>query len=178
MKLPSWFPDPAAWLSAVVLLVFSRALLLALGIALPVLMELARYSPRLAAVGGLAVWVSPVLLIATGHRVVTTVLDVGDPGKKTRARVPRILSWWAGLYAWLVLFLATSTTIFLVLILYPPPPPPQPPDDAALGVASMVATGLQAGTSFGIQTALWVIVAAGLYQFERVARLRIASSEG
>jgi hypothetical protein len=172
MKLPTWFPHPAAWLSAVVLLVFSRALLLGLGIALPLLGEVARYSPRLAAMGGLAVWLSPVALVAVGHRVVTSVLDVGDPAKKTRARVPRILSWWAGLYAWLVLFLATTTTMFLLVIIHPPPP-----EEAAIGVASLVATGLSAGTSFGAQTVLWVFVAALLYQFERTARHRIATSE-
>jgi hypothetical protein len=171
MKLPAWFPHPAAWLSAVALLVFSRALLMALAIALPLLGELARYSPRLAAMGGLALWLSPVAVVAAGHRVVTTVLDVGDPAKKTRARVPRILSWWAGLYAWLVLLLATTSTMFLLVIINPPPP-----EGAALGLASVVASGLNAGASFGVQTALWLLVAAGLYHFERIARLRIASS--
>jgi hypothetical protein len=122
--------------------------------------------------GGLGLWLSPVALVATGHRVVTSVLDVGDPAKKTRARVPRILSWWAGLYAWLVLFLATSTSALLMLIIHPPPP-----DDSALGLAGMVANGLGAGTSFGVHTVLWVLVAASLYHFERVARLRIASNE-
>jgi hypothetical protein len=168
MKLPAWFPHPAAWLSAVVLLGFSRALLVAVGVVLPLLMEVARYSPRLAALGGLALWLSPVAFVASGHRVVTTVLDVRDAAAKKSAPAARVLSWWAGLYSWLVLALATSVTMFLVVAINPPPPEPD-------GLMRMLASDLAAATSLGVQTALWLFVAAALYHFERAARTRIAS---
>lgn len=162
MKVPAWFPTVTAWASAVALLVFSRAFLVAAGIILPLLMEVARVSPRMAAVGGLALWLSPIVLVALGHRVVSGVLDVRD-GAAARKRAPRLLHGWAGLYGWLVIFFATSVTLFLGVVIDPPPVEPE-------GLLGALGWAVGTGATLGARTVVWVLVAAILYRFEQRAR--------
>jgi hypothetical protein len=168
MKTPAWFPTASAWACSVALLLFSRGLLIAAALVVPLLMEIARVSPRIAALGGLGLWLSPIALVATGHRVVSAVVDARDRTAKRPAE-PRLVHAWAGLFGWLVIFLATSTTLFLGAVIDPKPTEPD-------GMLGMAVSAVGAGTAFSVRTVLWVVVAAILYRFEQRARAALSAA--
>jgi hypothetical protein len=164
MKLPAWFPHPLAWLSAGLLLLFSLGWSAATAVAIQLLVDLARHSPRLAMLGLLGLWVSPVVLVAIAHRALHGVIDAMDTERLTRSGATKLESWWAGLFAWLVMFF-TTTVATLILLALDPPPPPEPE-----ALVRAVIAGIQRGAPASLHAAIWVAVAAGLYHFERLVR--------
>jgi hypothetical protein len=164
MKLRSWVPEPVAWLCAVLLFAFSSGWSFAVAIVLPALFELMRYSPRLAWLGIFSLWIGPIAAVTMIHRVGHAALDVADR-RSGKGESTALQSLWAGVYAWLVLFLTSVTTVLLMLVVDPPPPPR--PD----GLLATVA-GAFAAPSLGARSALWILIAACLYHVERSARAR------
>jgi hypothetical protein len=158
----SFFPSVPSWVSAVLLHVFYRAYAVAMAVALMALIELARSSPRLAVLGGLAAWISPVVVIALGHHIGHAVLDRGSTQKIARGVLPGAASVWAGFVGWLVMWFATSMTVFAVLLVHPPEPQP----DAYVRTLASLSGGWELAS---LQTAVWIIAAALLFQAERRA---------
>lgn len=178
MKKIPLFPRPVSWLSAVLLYVFLSAWLTFVSVVLPRLVEIGDEQPRLAILGYLGVWVSPIPLVAVLHHVVHTFLDRADRGvKKGRGVLPDLTSWWAGVYAWLVIFFASSVVFFLLLALNPPER-----DGMLLTLLSTVQPPSLllafawpfAGAPAGLHTVAWVIVAAQLYDLEHAVKQRAA----
>jgi hypothetical protein len=176
-KIPL-FPRPLSWLSAVLLYTFLSAWLTFVSVVLPRLIEMGDESPRLAILGYLAVWVSPVAFVAVGQHVLHLVLDRAEVGaKKRRSILPGLTSWWAGLFAWLVIMFASSVVMFLLLALNPPE------RDGMLLAARSVPTMFLAfawpfaGAPAGLHTVAWVLVAAQLYDLEHAVKARAARGE-
>jgi hypothetical protein len=167
MSLPTWFPRPAAWVSAGLLLLLSLAWSAAMGAAVRFLLELARHSPRLALVGGLLGWLSPIPLVAFAHRALHAVLDLGDTRKVAATAALRRLSVWAGLYAWFVIVFASTVTAFVLLILSPPKSEPE--------AVRSVWVQLSGGGGSALYAGVWLAVAAALYHFEGAVRERGAA---
>jgi hypothetical protein len=131
------------------------------------LIELMRVSPRLAVLGGLAAWLSPIPLVAVGHRVVSAFLGRADPSAKDAGA----MSAWAGLFAWLVLWLSSSVVVFVLLLINPPRPEPEQLVSAFAGMSGGAAI-------LSVQTAVWIVVAAFLYEAERRMKKRVAAGAG
>ena len=170
MKKIPLFPRPVSWLSAVLLYVFLSGWLTFVSVALPRLVEIGDEQPRLAILGYLGLWVSPIPFVAVLHHVVHMFLDRGDRGavKKGRGLLPDLTSWWAGLYAWLVIFFASSVVFFLLLAL-------NPPESGGMLLTLQHAFAWPfAGAPAGLHTVAWVIVAAQLYDLEHAVQQRAA----
>src|SRR5215831_15300178 len=99
MKAAAWIPGPTAWASAVVLFVFARGVGVAMAFVMPILIALMRHSPRLAWLGMLIVWLSPIAAAAVIHNFLAGVLGLGKPESSARGRwLGGAASWWAGFF--------------------------------------------------------------------------------
>jgi hypothetical protein len=162
VKLPRWFPHPAAWASAVALFVFATGVSTAMLFTLPPLFELMHHSPRLAWVGILSVWCAPILAAAAGHNVLHAVIDLGDTKKVARGAMLGGASLWAGFVAWATIIFVTLTTGLFMLVLDPPPVEPS----AMWNLAAEVLRGVPGV----VRTVVWVVLAAYVYELERKAK--------
>lgn len=175
MKKIPLFPRPVSWLSAVLLYVFLSGWLTFVAVVLPRLVEIGDEQPRLAILGYLGVWVSPIPFVAVLHHVVHKFLDRADRGgRKGRGLLPDLTSWWSGVYAWLVIFFASSVVMFLLLALNPPER-----DGMLLTVQHAASFFLAfawpfAGAPAGLHTVAWILVAAQLYDLEQAVKQRAA----
>ncbi len=162
MKLPAWFPHPIAWLSALLLRAFIFGFSMALAIVLPILFELAKDSPRLAWLGILGLWLSPIALIAIAHHLLHATIDLGDRTKFTRGVLPSAQSWFAGMFAWAGSLLVSVTTSLVLLVI---DPPPIEPDAFLARTMTMNATA-----NVGVGTIVWLVLAASMFHLERAIR--------
>lgn len=169
MKLPSWVPHPTAWATAVALFFFAGGVSLAMAVLLPIPFELMRHSPRLAWLGILLVWFSPIPLAAGIHHGVHAVLDLGDLPKTARGSWPGVESLWAGFVAWATILFVTLATSLVMLVIDPPPVDP----DAMRTLAMEMTRGF----SGLARTVVWIVLAAYVYELERAAR-RSVQGEG
>jgi hypothetical protein len=166
MNIP-FFPRPVSWLSAVLIYVFLGLWMTFVAMVAPRLFQLLETSPRLAYLGLLALWTSPIPFVAAGHHVVHAFLDRADSGtKNARGLLPSLGSLWAGVFAWFVIMFASSFCILFLLVLFPPPP-----EDHALQAVQNILTSFawpfNDRARAGIHTVAWVVMAAQLYDLER-----------
>ena len=159
------FPRPVSWLSAGLLYVFLGLWMTFVATVVPHIYEHFESSPRLAALGFLAVWTSPIVFVGLLHHVIHAFLDRADRGTKAnRGLLPGLGSLWAGAFAWFVIMFTSSVVVLLMLMLYPPPPADQ--------LLTMFAWPFDGRARAGIHTLAWVVVAAQLYDLDRAVRER------
>jgi hypothetical protein len=157
-------PRPAAWASAVALFIYAAGVSVALAFIIPLLAGLLRQAPRLAWLGMLAAWLSPIAGAAAIHAAVDRVLVGREPGSPRRhSPVGGATSWWVGVVAWATIILVTMTTAFVMLVV---DPPPIAPPEALWHLAAAVTKGV----SGLVRSALWIVLAAYVYELERSAR--------
>lgn len=156
MKLPTWFPDPVAWLNAIALYFFGMGVSVAMACVLPYLFELAERAPHLGWFAILLVWLAPIPAAALIHRVVHGVLDAADRDKRPASAHG---SFWAGLFAWMACLFVGITTGLVIMVI--DPPPADPPDAVWMVLRGASRTGL------GIQSVVWTIIAAFVHHVER-----------
>lgn len=169
-KLP--IPRASSYLSALLSYFLLIGWSLAAAIALPELLAMFRTSPRAAAFGCLVLWLGPMGVVAFLHHYVHIVLDGFDRKRFARGLFPGTMSVWTGVYAWVVLIVATSVTAFVTMILFP-----KPPEDAMLGALAWTHDGERAQATVHMIT--WMLVATQMFALEaRVkARLRAGDAE-
>lgn len=184
-------PRPVSWLSAVLLYVFLGLWMTFVATVLPRLGELYEASQRLAILGGLAVWVSPIPFVAIGHHFVHAFLDRADrsptpgtpvtpgpsAGNTRRGLLPGLGSLWAGVFAWLVIMFASSVGVLFMLVLFPPPPPDSLVAELLHGILTSFTWPFDSRARAGIHTVTWVVVAAQLYDLERAMKAHAARGE-
>jgi hypothetical protein len=174
MKARFWLPGPTAWLSAVLLYVFLSVWGMVAARVIPDLLEMLRTSPRLAVLGALGLWLGPIVLLSLFHQATHAMMDGLDPRGASSPRpsadkgvVPSIASWWAGAFAWLVMFFASTTTTLILLFVFPPKPPE--PDLMAY-VSEAVAMQPGQGTIAFLYLGTWLTLAAWLFNLEKMAK--------
>ena len=162
MKLPKWLPQPTAWANAVALYVFAAGVSIAMAFVMPILIALMRHSPRLAWLGMLIVWLSPIAVAAGIHNSVGRVIGLGEPKSTPRGGwFGGATSWWAGFVAWAAIIFVTMTTAFIMLVLDPPPVDP--------GAVWNLAAAMTRGVSGIVRSVIWIVLAAYVYELERAA---------
>lgn len=168
---PSWIPDPNAWTSAILLILLTRGL----AVVLKVIVEMGDFlihpSPKL----GFLLWIcaslSPILLIAIVHHWLYRFLDHYYPTTRspemagTDGFFPGLMSWWEGLYGWMVLSLSLLASNAILIVILPTPKL----------VYNIYDFWAQKGNLLTVSTLLQVIAAAYLYHFEYLVRQHLLS---
>ncbi len=162
MKRFPLLPRPVSALSALLLYFFFGLYAAAVIALLPRLVEIGEESPRLAALGYLALWLAPIPGLGLVHHLVTLFLDKASG---ERALVPGLAALWAGVYGWFVMFFAVSVSALVQLVIFPP--------DSLTALARGFSWPYAAGGTLGVHTFLWVSVATMLYDLERSVRERL-----
>jgi hypothetical protein len=156
-------PRPVALASGLALFVFAAGVQTAFALAMPLLIALMRVWPRLAWVGVLLLWLSPIAAAAAIHAAVGRLI-----GATTRASRDDWLggaaSWWAGFVAWASIILVSITMVLVTVVLHPPPI--RDPHAVVWGLLA-VATGSGAGSAHAL---IWILLASYVYELERRAR--------
>lgn len=161
-KLP--LPGPAAWISAVVLFVFSSLVLSGVGLLMPAFLELWRAYPRLGALVGLLLALSPGIGLTIVHHGTKGALDRVERRPDPRGILPSVESVWAGLFGWCVFVLANVVGTFVLLVVFPPPPG----EDS---LAQILLAQTNPALVFSIRTIVFVVVSAFAYEAEGRTRV-------
>lgn len=134
--------------------------------------------PRLVFLLSTLALASPIIIVAYIHHLIQLVLDRLDPDgasdtklKGIGAFFPMVMSWWEGLYAWLVLLLSTILSAGILGTIIPWQDPNQILD-TLVQLYDMLMDMNKLKYLFSQVTIIWILVAAYLYQFEHVVMFR------
>jgi hypothetical protein len=162
------FPRPAAWFSALALTVFAGLLGTTMSWFYRAGAQVFFEAPRLAGFAFFLGVLSPIVLIAFGNHTMHRVLDrMAKRDKGARGALPGLMSWWAGLFGWLVLMLAAWVSVTIVMMIHP--------QSSFLALYNLFRLDSGLASVLSIPTVVFVIVGASLYQLEARVRDRIAA---
>jgi hypothetical protein len=162
------FPRGAAWLSAFALAVFTGLLVTTMSWFYRAAFVVWTDTPRIGALLAFVGFVSPIGVVAISNHGLHIALDKLAKRRGSRGLVPGLMSWWAGLYAWLVLVLSTVSAVSLMLVIYP--------SASFYGFANLFRLDSGLTSILSIPTILFIGIAAFMFQLER--RVRAKLSEG
>ncbi|MDZ8108922.1 MAG: hypothetical protein RM338_25315 [Nostoc sp. DedQUE12a] len=124
---PLWFPYPSSWLKALILALFLRVIIFVIDSTGKVGYRIAYFvnSLELFVMFTILLILSPIIIISFTHHCLHLLLsrfisEIQAPEiGKTQGFFPGIMSWWEGLYAWLVIVISTLIAIFFCTIFLP-----------------------------------------------------------
>jgi hypothetical protein len=160
-------PRPVALASGLALFVFAAGVQTAFALAMPLLIALMRIWPRIAWVGVLLLWLSPIAAAAAIHAVIGRLIVATAPAS-CDDWLGGAASWWAGFVAWASIIVVSTTMVLVTVVLHPPPI--RDPHDVWILVAA--ATGSGAGSAHAL---IWILLAAYVYELELRAQKSSAS---
>jgi hypothetical protein len=162
-KLP--LPGPAAWISAVVLFLFSTFVFAGVAIVLPTYFEWAKHWPRLGALGGLVLALSPGIGLVIAHHAAKGILDRAEKVSEPRGILPSAESLWAGLYGWCVVVFSFCVSTFVMLAVFPP--------EDSEGLFAVLRAQADPRLMLSFRSIVWLVTAAFAYEAE--GRTRVGS---
>lgn len=172
---PSWIPCPGAWMRAILLTVLMGAIAISIKpISQPFSQFLAQHLPHLQLYFALLSALLPIFLIAIAHHGVHLFLDRFFPDSqasdmdRTEGFFPGLLSWWEGLYGWLVIVISTILTLAIIVAFHT-----NSSGYALLYQIQALAIWDDPKHLFSGPVIVRTIFAAGLYQFEHLVRCRL-----
>ncbi|MDZ7964728.1 MAG: hypothetical protein RM368_07085 [Nostoc sp. DedSLP03] len=124
---PLWFPYPSSWLKALILTLFLRVIIFIVQNTGKLGYRIAYFvnSPDLFAIFTILLILSPIPIISLTHHCLHLLIsrfisEIQAPEiGRTQGFLPGIMSWWEGLYAWLVIVISTLIAAFFSTILLP-----------------------------------------------------------
>lgn len=175
---PAWFPYPTSWIKAIILFGFLSVIVVVIRFTGTVGYVLARMaaSPEPLIFFIILALLSPILAIAIAHHILHLFVGRFVPSIQSpeiarhQGLLPGLISWWEGLYGWLVIFLATlilAAGIMGIAAIYLPFSKFSYENiryDYSSGNEKQVLAGL---------SAIWIVCAAGLYQIEYLFKRRL-----
>jgi hypothetical protein len=159
VNLRSTVVKPVA--SGALLYLFAWAWKIFAALVLPVLAALHQHAPKLAALGWLALLLSPALFVGGLHGATHGVLDWFD-SSRARPGSRALSSVWAGLFASFAMASAGIVSALLVAALFLPSAPG--------AIMEWIALVEQLPLALGAHAVLWVAVASGIYCVESLER--------
>lgn len=174
-RWPSWLPYPSCWLKSFVLMLFLRTIMFVGENLVRFGYNFGRFinSPELFAIFAILALLSPIVIISVTHHYLHLLLgrfiaeiqapEVGD----VKGLVPKLMSWWEGLYGWLVITLSTLMAFLLCTFILP--------------IFNLSYTEpLETYTKFQEQIIvvfgiLWLIIGALIYQIDYLVKGRLIS---
>ena len=124
-NLPTWIPNPNAWMSAVLLILLIRGISAVISIIIQMGEPLIEISPKLRIVLYFLALLSPILVIAVIHHWLHIFLDRFFPNTRSpemgnpQGFFPGLMSWWEGLYGWQAIALAMLVSTAVTIIFLP-----------------------------------------------------------
>jgi hypothetical protein len=125
-RWPVWLPYPSCWLKSFILMLFLRLIGFMIEFLIKFSYGVAKFanSPELIVISGILVLLSPIIIIAFTHHYLHLVFsrfiseiqapEIGN----VKGLLPQLMSWWEGLYGWLVIVLSTLIAgLFCTLVL-------------------------------------------------------------
>jgi hypothetical protein len=161
------FPRPAAWFSALALTVFAGLLGTTMSWFYRAGAQVFFEAPRLAGFAFFLGVLSPIVLIAFGNHTMHRVLDRMGKREMARGALPGLMSWWAGLYGWLVLMLSAWTSVTIVMMIHP--------QSSFFAFYNLFRLDSGVASVLSIPTVVFVVLGAMLYQVEARVRDRVAA---
>ncbi len=160
-----WFPYPTSWLKAFILMLILSLIIYISDVQDRIGDSLAHITRSTAVliISGLISILSPIPIVSFIHHFLhlcignlMPTIQSPEIGKVTGLS-PKFISWWEGLYAWLVIALSTIIASCLVFIFLP--------DDMIIRIirSRLTSENEKIAIIFGL---LWIINAALIYQFE------------
>ncbi|MCF2146724.1 hypothetical protein IQ276_009715 [Desmonostoc muscorum LEGE 12446] len=124
---PLWFPYPSSWLKALILALLLRVIIFVVDSTGKVGYRIAYFvnSLELFVMFTILLILSPIIIITFTHHCLHLLLsrfisEIQAPEiGKTQGFFPGIMSWWEGLYAWLVIVISTLIATFFCTIFLP-----------------------------------------------------------
>jgi len=174
-RWPIWLPYPSCWLKSLVLMVFLGLITFVCKNFIRVGYGVAKFinSPELFGILLITAILSPILFIAFTHHYLHLIFsrfisDIQAPEIGiVKGLLPKLMSWWEGLYGWLVILLSSLVAgLFCTMILpvfglsYAKPP------ETYTGIEKQILV------IFGI---VWLIQGSLIYQIDYLVRQRIIS---
>lgn len=178
---PVWFPYPSSWISALTLSLLLAVVIVIARITGNVGYFVARHTHSLEILVsfGILALISPIPTIAFAHHLLHRFLGHYIPAiqapeiGRVQGFVPGLISWWEGLYGWLVLVLSTLTASAICTAILPL-------FDLSykkIYYNELIYSQSQAETTIeGIFTILCIVFAASLYQIEYLVKHRLKKS--
>ncbi|BBD63246.1 hypothetical protein NIES2109_60960 (plasmid) [Nostoc sp. HK-01] len=174
-RWPIWLPYPSCWLKSLVLMVFLGLITFVCENFIRVGYGVARFinSPELFGILLITTILSPILFIAFTHHYLHLIFsrfisDIQAPEIGiVKGLVPKLMSWWEGLYAWLVIVLSSLVACLICTMLLPifglsyAKPP-----ETYTGFEKQILV------IFGI---VWLIQGSLIYQIDYLVRQRLIS---
>ncbi|MEC4805216.1 MAG: hypothetical protein SAJ12_09495 [Jaaginema sp. PMC 1079.18] len=167
-SLSSWIPNLNAGLSALVLVLLMSGIAVSGKYLFWLIRFLSKIAPQLGIIGGLALYLAPIALIAILHHILQLYFDRRLPIIRSQGLepvagwFPTLMSWWEGLYGWLVMALATVMGNVVLILIFAQSQAILNPLDAIAQPSDLTIPLLL--------RAVWLVVAAYLYQFESHVR--------
>lgn len=168
---PDWLPQPSSWISAF----FLTILIGVLETNAEKILELGRFltngSIRGGIFFGLLAMLSPIIFIAFLHHFFHALFDSLFPNTsspelgKVEGLMPYLLSWWEGLFAWVVLVLTTIITLSILGVFV----------SSTSDLFRMFSSWDHIKHIFTKEAMIWMVTATFIYHFEYLVRQRLLS---
>ncbi|BBD63056.1 hypothetical protein NIES2109_59060 (plasmid) [Nostoc sp. HK-01] len=124
---PAYLPYPSCWLKSFILMIFLRVIGFVAEISIKLGYGVAKLadSPELLAIFGIITILSPIVVIAFTHHYLHLIFsrfisEIQAPEVGiVKGLLPKLMSWWEGLYGWVVIILSTFVAALLCTIILP-----------------------------------------------------------
>lgn len=124
---PVWFPYPSSWLKAFILVLFLRVIIFIIEITGRIGYRLAylAQSPDLLIMFLIVIILLPILIIAFTHHYLHLLInrfasEIQAPEiANIQGILPNLISWWEGIYGWVVIVISTLITVFFGILFLP-----------------------------------------------------------
>ncbi|MEH2223309.1 hypothetical protein [Nostoc sp.] len=122
-----WFPYPSSWLKALIMTLFMRVIIFIVQNTGKLGYDIIYFvhSPELFFIFTILLILSPIPIISLTHHCLHLLIsrfisEIQAPEiGRTQGLLPGIMSWWEGLYAWLVIAISTLISFLFSIILIP-----------------------------------------------------------
>ncbi|WP_414550213.1 hypothetical protein [Anabaena sp. CCY 0017] len=174
-RWPAWLPYPSCWLKSLVLIIFLRVIIFVAEILVKVGYNVSNFtsSPEILAIFIIITLLCPIPIIAFSHNFLHLIFSRFIPEIQApeigivKGLIPKLMSWWEGIYAWVVITLSTLTSFLVGTMVLP------------LFQLSY-ATAVESYTPFQqtiivIFGFMWLIQGALIYQIDYLVRHRLIS---
>jgi hypothetical protein len=119
---PAWFPNPNAWMSAILLILLVRGIAVVIRIIAQYGYSVLEISPKLRIFLYFVALLSPILVIAIAHHILHLFLERYAPSNQSpgmgriQGLLPTLMSWWEGFYGWMAIALAIVVSFMIEIL--------------------------------------------------------------